>query len=366
MKFIITGGGTGGHIYPALSIAQGLKMEFDEAEILYIGTESGMEKDIVPRAGYKIEFVSAEGLSRKLTLKNVKTVLKTVSGVIQAINIIRRFKPDMVIGTGGFVSGPVMLAAVLLKKPTLIHEQNAYPGLTNRLIGNHVSQIALSFDESKKYFKSKKIIHTGNPIRKEILNRNREEGYRNLQLNSGKRTILAFGGSGGATSLNKTMLGFYDYVNKNSDIQLIHVTGKRDYQKQLKWIEEGKLHLGSRIQLKEYLYHIEDAYAVSDLIIGRAGAITLAEMTARGIPAILIPFPYSTENHQEHNARALEKAGAARMILDSELTGVSLAEKIDEIFTTRGMIERMKEASLKMGRPDADKRIIQIVREILN
>ncbi len=187
MKFIITGGGTGGHIYPALSIAQGLKKEFKDSEILYIGTKTGMEREIVPKAGYQIEFVSAEGLSRKLTLKTVKTLLKTVSGVGQSMKIIRRFKPDMVIGTGGFVSGPVMLAAVLLRKPTLIHEQNAYPGLTNRLIGNKVNKVALSFEESKKYFKSKQLIYTGNPIRKEILKQNREDGYRNLQLKPGKR-----------------------------------------------------------------------------------------------------------------------------------------------------------------------------------
>ncbi len=161
------------------------------------------------------------------------------------------------------------------------------------------------------------------------------------------------------------MLDFYDYIKKHSDFQLIHVTGKRDYEQQLQWINEQKLELNNRIHLKEYLYNIEDAYAVSDLIIGRAGAITLAELTARGIPGILIPFPHSTENHQEYNARALEKVGAARVILDHELSGSLLAEKINEIFMTRGMIEKMKESSLKIGRPDADQRIIQVIKEMI-
>ncbi|AZR73036.1 undecaprenyldiphospho-muramoylpentapeptide beta-N-acetylglucosaminyltransferase [Anoxybacter fermentans] len=366
MRFIITGGGTGGHIYPALSIAEGLKKEFDNPEILYIGTRSGLEKEVVPRAGYPIEFIQASGLSRKISFDNLKTLLRTLYGVGQSIVIIKRFKPDLVIGTGGFVAGPVMLAAILLGKSTLIHEQNAYPGLTNRLISKYVDHIAISFEESKKYFKGKKITHTGNPIRKEILTRTRNEGYKNLQLDRNKKTLLVFGGSGGAKSLNQAMLDFYKFIQKNPDFQLIHVTGKRDYKEHLKEIKERGIELSPRIRIEEYLYQIEDAYAVADLIIGRAGAITLAEITARGIPAILIPFPYATENHQEHNARTLEKKGAARVILDHQLTGDKLAEMVNEIFSTQGLIKRMKEASLKLGRPDAEERIINIIKEILN
>lgn len=366
MKFVITGGGTGGHIYPALSIAEGLKEEFQSAEILYIGTENGLEKDVVPRAGYPIKFVYAEGLTRKASLQNVATLFKTMQGIGQSMKIIREFNPDMVIGTGGYVAGPVMLAAVLLRKPTLVHEQNAFPGVTNRLLSRFVDQIALSFEEARKYFKAKHMTHTGNPVRKAILTHSREEGYHNLQLDSRKKTIFCVGGSGGARSLNKAMLEFYRYILKHQDLQLVHVTGKRDYDGQLAAIREEKIELGPRIKVEKYLYHIEDAYAVADLVIGRSGAITLAELTARGIPAILIPFPFSTENHQEHNARALEKAGAAKVILDRELNGQALVATVDEIFTVKGTIEKMRQASLMMGRPDADQRIIQIVREILN
>ena len=366
MKFVITGGGTGGHIYPALSIAEGLKEEFGAVEILYIGTESGLEKDVVPRAGYPIKYVHAESLARKIGLKNVITALRTVQGIGEAMGIIRDFKPDMVIGTGGYVSGPVMLGAVLLQKPTLVHEQNAFPGVTNRLLSRFVDHIALSFEEARKYLKAKEMSHTGNPVRKSILTHTREEGYQNLNLEDSKKTIFCVGGSGGARSINKAMLDFYPYILENTDLQLVHVTGKRDYDAQMAAIKERKITLGPRVKVEKYLYHIEDAYAVADLVIGRSGAITLAELTARGIPAILIPFPFSTENHQEHNARALEKAGAGRVILDKELSGEVLQKTADDIFNVKGTIEKMRQASLMMGRPDADKRIIQIVREILN
>lgn len=365
MRCIITGGGTGGHIYPALSIANGIKKEFDNPEVLYIGTKSGLEADVVPRAGYPIQFVHSEGLSRKLSVKTLKTLAKTFLGVGQAIYIIQKFKPDVVIGTGGFVAGPVMLAAILLGKKTMIHEQNAFPSLTNRLVSKHVNQIALSFEEANKYLNGKKMVHTGNPIRKEILTRGREEGYRNLQLDPTKKTIFVVGGSGGATSLNNAMLEFYSYVQVQPDLQLVHVTGKRDYHKQMTVIQERGLRLSSRVHVKEYLYQIEDAYAVADLMICRSGAMSLAEATARGIPLILIPFPFSADNHQEHNARSLERAGAAKVILDQELTGDSLKMIIDEIFTTRGMIDKMRQASLKLGRPDADQRIIQMVRDLI-
>lgn len=365
MRFVITGGGTGGHIYPALAIADRLKEEFSNTEILYVGTKNGLERDVVPRKGYPIEFVHAEGLSRQKSYKNIVTLLKTMQGVVQSMAIIARFKPDAVIGTGGYVAGPVMLAAVLLRKPTLIHEQNAFPGVTNRLLSKYVDQIALSFEEAEKYFKGKTMTHTGNPIRREILTYSREEGLQCLGLAPGKKTIFAVGGSGGATSLNQAMLDFYPYIAAHPDFQLVHVTGKRDYDHQMAAIQERKLELGPRIRVEKYLYHIEQAYAVADLVIGRSGAITLAELTARGIPAVLIPFPHSTDNHQEHNARALEKAGAARVILDQELTGTTLTGMVDEIFSSKGVLEKMKQASLMMGRPDADQRIIQIVREII-
>ena len=366
MRFVLTGGGTGGHIYPALSIANGLKKEFDNPEFIYIGARAGLEHQVVPDAGYPIKYINAQGLNRSLTLKNFKTLIKTSCGFVQSLKILKDFKPDCVIGTGGFVAGPVMLAAVVLNIPTLIHEQNAYPGLTNRLIGSHVNHVALSFQESKQYFKGAAMTHTGNPVRESILKRGWKEGYKNLNLERERKTILAFGGSGGAASLNQAMLDFYIFVKDNPRFQLIHITGRRDYEKQLKAIEKKGLKLDQRIRVEEYLYNIEDAYAVSDLVISRAGAITLAELTARGVPSILIPYPYATENHQEHNARSLEQAGAAKVILDKDLTGIALIEKIEDIFSTKGMLERMKEASLKMGRPDAEKRIIQIIKDILN
>lgn len=365
MKFVITGGGTGGHIYPALSIADALKKEFPNLEIVYIGTATGLEKDVVPKAGYQIKFIKSQGFNRKLSFTNIKAVFKSLVGVGQAIKIIRKVKPDLVIGTGGFVSGPVMLAAILLRIPTLVHEQNVYPGLTNRLIAKYVHRIAVSFQDSEKYLPREKLILTGNPVRKMIWSQKRETGFKNLKLDAAKKTIFIFGGSGGAKSLNRAMLGFYSYVEKKPDLQLIHVTGKRDFADQKNEIKKAGLQLGGRIRVEKYLYQIEDAYSVADLIICRSGAITLSELTARGIGSILVPFPHATDNHQEYNARSLERAGAAKIILDWDLSADRLCQSVDQLFKTPSKLEKMKKASAKLGIRDADQRIIKVIKEIL-
>ena len=260
-----------------------------------------------------------------------------------------------------------MLAAALSKVPTLIHEQNAYPGITNKLLSRFVDRIALSNIDAKKYFKSKeKTILTGNPIRPEILKKDRSEALRDLGLAEDKKVILVFGGSRGARSINQAVIGLYPKI-KRSNLQLLHITGKQDFdfviekanEMGIKDIERGN------IMIKPYLYNMAAALAVANLVISRAGATGLAEITACGIPAILIPYPYAAENHQLHNAQSLEKKGAAKVILDDQLTTELLNEFINDLFTDQEELIEMADASKNLGQPEAIEKLINLIKDLL-
>jgi UDP-N-acetylglucosamine--N-acetylmuramyl-(pentapeptide) pyrophosphoryl-undecaprenol N-acetylglucosamine transferase len=366
MRVIITGGGTGGHIYPALAIAKGLLKENPKAEILYVGTEKGLEADIVPRDGYNFKTVTVEGLPRNLSLKLIKTGFKLLRGIGQAAKIIKDFQPDVVIGTGGYVCGPVVLMAALLGFSTVIHEQNAYPGITNKILARFVDKVLVTFPESIKYFPAKApCLLTGLPIRQEILRVSTEEGLKNLNLKAQKPLILVVGGSRGARSLNVAMVGVIEEFYRSKQAQILHVTGQSDYQDTIERLKLKGISLeeDGDIILKPYIYNMQDALACADLIICRAGATTLAEITAKGIPAILIPYPYASENHQEHNARSLEKRGAAILIKDKDLTGDDLAQTLKDLLNQQNKLQAMEEASLSLGKPQA---LDDIINEITN
>lgn len=367
MKFILTGGGTGGHIYPALAIAKGLLEKYPDAEILYIGTAKGLEADIVPREGFAFKTISVEGLQRKFSPKVFKTGWKLLKGMIQAQKIIKEFRPDIVIGTGGYVCGPVIMMAALMGFATVIHEQNAYPGITNKILARFVDKVLITFLESKKYFPQKTLtIVTGLPIRQEILTISREEGFSNLKLKPGKLVILAFGGSRGARTINKSMVEVINTYQDRDDIQILHITGQYDYQETIERLKEKgiQLELNGDIIIKPYLYNMENALAAADIVICRAGATTIAEINARGIPSILIPYPYAAENHQEYNARALEKAGAGILIRDKDLTGRSLKDAIEELINNKQALTNMREKSLTLGKPNALKDIVNEVEKL--
>ncbi|OCL28122.1 undecaprenyldiphospho-muramoylpentapeptide beta-N-acetylglucosaminyltransferase [Orenia metallireducens] len=367
MKVLISGGGTGGHIYPGLAIARGLEEEFDDLEIIFVGTERGLEADIIPKAGYDLKTISVQGLPRKLSLKLFKSILKTGVGLIEARKIVKEFKPDIVIGTGGYVCGPIVLAAALSKVPTLIHEQNAYPGITNKLLSRFVDKIALSNIDAQKYFKSKeKTILTGNPIRPEILKKDRNEALAELGIAEGKKIILVFGGSRGARSINQAVIGLYPKI-KRSNLQLLHITGKQDFDFVIEKAKEMGINDVERgnIMVKPYLYNMAAALAVANLVISRAGATGLAEITACGIPAILIPYPYASENHQLHNAQSLEKKGAAKVILDDKLTTEILNELISDLFTHEEKLIKMAKASGELGQPQAIEKLINLIKDLI-
>ncbi|WDV44179.1 undecaprenyldiphospho-muramoylpentapeptide beta-N-acetylglucosaminyltransferase [Clostridiaceae bacterium M8S5] len=364
MKVLITGGGTGGHIYPALSIAKKIKKEIKDVKILYVGTEKSMESELVPREGFDFKTIRVEGFRRKLSIGTIKTVNKMFKGINDARKIIKVFKPDIVIGTGGYVCGPVVLVASLMKIPTVIHEQNAFPGATNRILSRFVDSIACSFEESKKYFKHKsKITITGNPIREDFFEIDKVDASNKLSIDGDKKTVVSFGGSGGQRSLNKAMVHVVKRLNKLSDIQLIHVTGKGHYDEFIKQLKEaGVNNLNKSIRILPYMYDMPEAMAVADLIIGSGGAITIAEFTAVGVPTILIPKAYTTENHQEYNARALEEKGASVVLLEKELTGELLYKNIHTLLNDKERLADMREASKRLGKRESIDDIYQLIK----
>ncbi|NLM98022.1 MAG: undecaprenyldiphospho-muramoylpentapeptide beta-N-acetylglucosaminyltransferase [Halanaerobiaceae bacterium] len=367
MKIIITGGGTGGHIYPALAVARALREK--GWEVQYLGSRGGLEGSLVPEEGFDYKEVEAAPLPRKISLKLAGAAIKTLKGLTASYRIIKKFKPDIVFGTGGFVAGPVVLAATMLKVPTLIHEQNVYPGFTNKLLARRVSAVALNFAAAEEYFPKgirTRFVHTGNPIREAIIKTDRNSGLIKLKLESNRKTLLVFGGSQGAMSINKAMLDVYKYYENSRQIQIIQITGQKNYRKVLDDINEKGIDLEKTRHFKilPYLKEMEYAYAVAELVIYRAGATGIAEITAKGLPAILIPYPFAAENHQEYNARNLEKHGAAEVILDKDLSGSLLIEKIESMINDEEKLARMAASSKEMGNREALDNIVNLILEL--
>lgn len=368
MRVLVTGGGTGGHIYPALAIARGIREKYPGAELLYVGTAGGMEADIVPKEGYAFKTVTVEGLPRKITPRTLVTFGKVLKGIGQAFAVLKSFAPDVVIGTGGYVCGPVVMAAALQKIPALVHEQNAYPGITNKLLAPFVSRVMVTFPESIKYFSpNARISVTGLPVRPVILTAERVTAIKSLGLAGDKLTLLVFGGSRGARSINQAIVeAVKDFVVRQ-DLQILLVTGTLGYEETLKKLQGAGISLdkNGNIIVKPYLYNMEEALAAADLVVCRSGAATLAEITALGLASILIPYPYASENHQEFNARALSDQGAAVLIKDGELTGTRLVLAVTKLLDDQPALNKMASASKALGRPQALERILQCVEAVV-
>ncbi|MCX7780021.1 MAG: undecaprenyldiphospho-muramoylpentapeptide beta-N-acetylglucosaminyltransferase [Negativicutes bacterium] len=356
MRIILSGGGTGGHIYPAVTIAKSLSAIARPEAILFVGTKQGLEADIVPKEGFPIQMIDVAGFERRLSLNTIINVLRTAGSLWQAHSIISEFKPDLVIGTGGYVCGPVLLVASMMGIPTVIQEQNVIPGVTNKILSYFVKLVAVGYKEAAAYFPAKaNVIVTGNPIRPDVLSVSREEGLAALNLKPGCLTVLVAGGSRGARSINTAMMDVHRHFAGNPAIQILHVTGQNEYNNIVDEYGRHGIDISNtgNIIIRPYLYNMPQALAASDLAIFRAGAIGLAELTARGIPSILIPYPYAAENHQEFNARVLEREGAAVMIKDAELTGQRLIGYITEFLESPEKLQAMATASRRMGHPDA-------------
>ncbi len=366
MRIILTGGGTGGHIYPALAVAERLQHLHPDCEILYVGTERGLENEIVPKRNLPFRTIHAEGLPRKLSPALLKAVKKAADGCMEAGKIVKEFQPDLVIGTGGYVCGPVVLAAKLQGVPTMIHEQNAFPGITNKLLARFVDRIMVNFEESREYFVHKdRIVVTGLPVRQEVLAAEKMEGLQYFDFSADKTTLLVTGGSRGARSLNRAMVDAYSELIKHPDLQIIHLTGRLDYNDTMKSIAEKGIDIASypQIVIKPYLDEMQHGLAAADFCVGRAGATFLAEVTACGLPCILIPYPYAAENHQEYNAKALVDQDAAYMVLDKDLTGNLLCEHILALYKDSEKRKHMTAQSQAIGKRDALDQIVQLIEQ---
>lgn len=362
MKVIISGGGTGGHIYPALAIAEEIKDRYKECQLLYVGTNNSLEEELAEKAGIEFRAIHVKGLPRKLNKKSFIAIKELILGLKESKKILKSFKPDLVIGTGGYVSAPIVFIATRNKIPTVIHEQNAFPGVANRILSRFVDKVLITFEESKEYFKYKeKAFITGNPVRNSLLRTNKETAIRELGLDGNIPLILSFGGSGGQKSLNREIISLIKHINKYKDFQLIHVTGKVYYDSFLKELEQEKIILDQDIIITSYYHKMPYAINAAELIITSGGAIALAEISAVGKPSILIPKAYTAENHQEYNAKAFQNAGAGIMILEEELKNGKLIKTILELFENKDNLEAMGIKSKSIGNPSAVKKIVDEV-----
>lgn len=350
-----------------------------DAEILFVGGERGLEKDIVPRAGFALVTLPALPLSRRLGLGTAKAGIAAFRGMWRASGILRRFAPDVVVGTGGYVSGAVALAAVLMRYPLLIQEQNALPGFTNRFLGRFADRVAVAYDEAVRYFPSaKRVKVVGNPVRREFSSTTREEGRRHLKIGTDKTVLLVVGASQGARSINRAVLGALGEFLKHKNLYVLHQTGAKGFSEVAPNLKEAfpgaaldadEVRLGEgpdrcRYRAVPYIHDMPDALAASDIVISRAGALSIAEITAVGRPAILIPFPYSAENHQEHNAHALERRGAGWVILDRDVTPELLVKTVRKLLEDPGLRRTMAESSRSLAHPRAVRDLVEMVAEL--
>lgn len=366
MRYLITGGGTGGHIYPALAIANEIKNTDKDAKILYVGTEKGLESELVPKAGFDFKTIRVKGMPRRINKESFLAAKELLYGITDSKKIIKEFKPDIVIGTGGYVCGPVVYMAAKKKIKTMIHEQNAFPGITNKILSRYVDRVAVTFDEAKKYFKyPDRVINTGNPIRKEIVNVNKDNAYKTLGIDKNIPFVLSFGGSGGQKKLNDSMYFLIKEGLKNEDVQIIHVTGKRFYEEFMAKLKKDNIILNEKIKVVPYLYEIPEALNIASIVVASSGAITLAEISAIGVPSILIPKAYTAENHQEFNARAFEDKGASIVILEKDLVNTKLNDTIYDLIKDKNKLSKMAMESKSLGKINASKKIIDEIQFLL-
>lgn len=362
MRIIIAGGGTGGHIFPGIAIADEITARDESAEVIFVGTEKGIEGSIVPHEGYNIRFLRAEGMVGRSMIKKIRSLIKVVISIYDSYKIIHEFRPDAVIGVGGYASFGMVLTSRLFSIPTLVTEQNSIPGLANRILGRFVNAVCVTYHDSLSFFPKEKTYITGNPVRRVIMRGEREKAYDLFSLDRDRFTILVFGGSAGATRINRAVCDSFNHLTDlRNQIQFLHQTGRSD----IEWVKETYRKWGFKGTVAPFIFEMAEAYAVSDLVISRAGATTLAELTAVGRPAILIPYPFAAARHQEENARRLVDMGAARMIMDSDLNGEVLSEEIKALFGNHELRINMEKAARSLGRPDAARHIVDIMMSLI-
>lgn len=360
LRVLVSGGGTGGHIFPAIAIANAIKEQYPNAEFLFVGAQGKMEMEKVPAAGFKIEGLWINGFSRSLNVNNLMFPFKLISSMWKASKIVKEFKPDVAIGTGGFASGPTLRVASQKGVPCLIQEQNSFPGVTNRILAGKAKKICVAYDGMEKYFDKEKIVLSGNPVRKEVvqIEGKRKDAIDFFSLDANKKTLLIVGGSLGAQSVNNAILENLSAI-VDLGIQIVWQTGKTSYKEINK---ATKVFQSQGVHVMEFIFKMDLGYAAADFVVSRAGAIAVSELSIVAKPTILVPFPFAAEDHQTKNAMSLVNKGAAILVKDADVkTGLlkEISKLVKEPGTGASLIQNIK----TLGKPDAAQ---QIAKEVLS
>lgn len=370
MKAIIAAAGTAGHINPGLAIANKIMQEDKNSEIIFIGTDRGLENDLVPRAGYKLKTIYAYGLSKKISIDNLKKLYKTYKGYGQAKKIIKEFNPDVVIGTGGYICGATISAAHSLKIPTMLHESNAFPGMAVKMLAKKTNTILVSFEDAISRIKNaKKIVYTGTPVKirkKEYNDSQKDKIIKDIKLSKEKPIVLVFGGSQGAKRINDTIIEIIKN-KQNKNYQIVWATGPKQYDIIKEVLKKEKINIENieNVRIVPYIYNMEEVMNISDIIVARSGAMTVTEIANLGKPSILVPLPNVSHNHQLYNAKVLEKINAAKIILDNEMKAETLNNMIEEIVLDKNKINEMGKNALKVSTTDAEEKIYSEIEKLV-
>lgn len=371
MKVVIAAAGTGGHINPGIAIANKIMEKEPYSTIIFIGTPRGLENDLVPRAGYELKTIDAYGINRKINLDNIKRLYKTTKSVGEAKKILKEFKPDVVIGTGGYICVSVGIAANRLKIPIVLHESNAFPGVAIKLLSKKAKAVLLGFEDAKtRLQKAKNVVVTGTPtkIKSSKLTDEEKANLRSaLMLKNELPLVLVFGGSQGARSINNAIIGIIE--NKlNKNYQIIWAAGKGNFENIKQQLAEKNMDIDNieNAKIMPYIYNMQEVMETSDLVVSRSGAMTITEISNLAKPAIFIPFPFATENHQEYNARVLEKVGAAKIILDKNLNYKNLNDTIELMVENKEQLKEMGKKAGKIANTNVEENIYNEIRNILS
>lgn len=349
MRLVITGGGTGGHLFPGIALAEGMLQRFPQGKVMFIGTDRHLDNQALAKKPFAVVALASRALKGKTLLRQFGALLQVPVSVWRAMQLLRQFKPDLVFGVGGYVTGPVLLAARLLGVRTAIHEQNSIPGLANRLLGRIVDRVFVSLPGSERYFPAGKVRLTGNPVRRELLARAAAGAAPHERL-----TVLVLGGSQGARAVNRLMVAAVEQLSEKNRLTIIHQTGIHDAE----WVQAGYNAAAVAARVEPFISDMATVYAEADLIVSRAGATTLAEITVFGRPSLLIPYPYAADDHQRHNARYLVDHGAALMADEINLDSTKLAVLLGDLLAKEARRQEMAARAKELGRPAATETII--------
>ena len=370
MRVIVAAAQTGGHINPGIAIANKIKKEEPDSKIMFIGTNRGIENDLVPRAGFELKTIEAYGLNRSMSFSNIKNLIKMLKGFGKTKKIVKDFNPDIVIGTGGFICGPTILAAKKYKIPTILHERNAFPGVAVKALAKRVDTVLVGFKDAKKRLpKAKNVIVTGTPTKIKDISMSQEQKIKikkELGLDLNLPIVLVFGGSQGAKSINKTLI---DAIKNGPyyNFQMIWASGSTQYDIIKEELNKFSIDINNieNVKIVPYIYNMEEVMQISDIIISRSGAMTITEISKIGKPAIFIPFPFATENHQEFNAKVLENVGAAKIILDKDLNWQILSQTLNYMIKNEENLLKMGENARKVSIPNVEDRIYEEIKKLV-